>query len=125
MQQLNLSSDSLSTTSFNLAACTFNVDIQDNTTEFNLSIQNDVVVNSDISDNNLILENNDYLNLRNKPTLDGVTIIGNIKERDPTVPEWAKADSKPKYTYKEVEALGEDEVDSLTLEELSLLWDTL
>ena len=32
----------------------------------------------------------DYNKLINKPTLDGETIQNDIKEKDPTVPEWVK-----------------------------------
>ena len=32
----------------------------------------------------------DYNKLINKPTLDGETIQNNMKEKDPTVPEWVK-----------------------------------
>lgn len=32
-----------------------------------------------------------------------------IEEKDPTVPEWAKADKKPEYTAKEVGAIAENE----------------
>lgn len=48
----------------------------------------------------------DYNKLKNKPTLNGETIIGDMNEIDPTVPEWAKAETKPTYTYQEVEAVG-------------------
>lgn len=36
----------------------------------------------------------DYEKLKNLPTLDGRTIVGDIPELDPTVPDWAK-DTKP------------------------------
>ena len=32
----------------------------------------------------------DYNKLINKPTLDGETIQNDMKEKDPTVPEWVK-----------------------------------
>lgn len=33
-----------------------------------------------------------------------------IKEEDPTVPQWAKEEEKPKYTAKEVGAIGKEEL---------------
>lgn len=55
----------------------------------------------------------DYEKLKNLPLLDGRKIIGNMQERDPTVPEWAKKQSKPTYTAKEVDAIGTSDVMSL------------
>lgn len=49
---------------------------------------------------------NDYNRLINHPTMDGREIIGDIREQDPTVPEWAKQETKPTYTYDEVGAVG-------------------
>ena len=37
-----------------------------------------------------------------------------IEESDPTVPEWAKADTKPVYTADEVGAIAKDELQSAT-----------
>ena len=65
----------------------------------------------------------DYNDLINIPTLDGIQIKGNIRERDPTVPEWAKQPEKPTYSAKEVGAVGVDEMQALSIEELQELWD--
>lgn len=65
----------------------------------------------------------DYNDLLNIPTLDGIQIKGNIRERDPTVPEWAKQPRKPTYSAKEVGAVGADEMQALSIEELQELWD--
>ena len=61
-----------------------------------------------------------YNNLSNQPQINGVTLSGNktsedlnlqpagtylTEETDPTVPEWAKQATKPKYTASEVGAL--------------------
>lgn len=61
----------------------------------------------------------DYNALSNRPSIEGVTLSGNktlselgiqpegtylIEETDPTVPDWAKAGSKPSYTADEVGA---------------------
>ena len=51
---------------------------------------------------------NDYEKLRNHPSLDGREIIGDIEEKDPTVPDWAKEPDKPVYTAEEIGALAED-----------------
>lgn len=36
--------------------------------------------------------------------------LNNMKETDPTVPDWAKAETKPTYTAEEVGAIGNDEL---------------
>lgn len=54
-----------------------------------------------------------YENLQNLPTLNGEVIKGNINESDPTVPEWAKEPTKPKYTAEEVGATTSDEVNEM------------
>ena len=61
----------------------------------------------------------DYEKLKNLPTLDGVEIRGEMKERDPTVPEWAKEDQKPAYSASEVGALSVD--DEITAAEYSTI----
>ena len=40
----------------------------------------------------------DYEKLRNKPKLNGNEIIGEVEEIDPTVPLWAKEETRPVYT---------------------------
>lgn len=44
----------------------------------------------------------DYEKLENLPKLDGEPIIGNVQEKDPTVPLWAKAAEKPTYSQEEI-----------------------
>lgn len=61
---------------------------------------------------------NDYLNLQHKPSINGIILEGNINETDPTIPEWAKAESKPVYTPDEIGAT------SISLEALSLLFNS-
>ena len=61
----------------------------------------------------------DYEKLKNLPTLDGVEIRGEMKERDPTVPDWAKKDQKPVYKASEVGALSVD--DEITAKEYQAL----
>ena len=62
----------------------------------------------------------DYNALSNKPKLNGQTIIGDMQEIDPTVPDWSKASTKPTYTADEVGAVGSD--NAIPLEELALLF---
>lgn len=44
----------------------------------------------------------DYNALTNKPSINGIPLIGNYNEIDPTVPSWAKASAKPSYTVSEI-----------------------
>lgn len=67
------------------------------------------------------LATSDYEKLRNKPRLNGVEIIGDVEETDPTVPGWAKARDKPRYTAEEVGGL--DVEGALTLEEIDQLFN--
>ena len=50
--------------------------------------------------------NRDYQLLENKPTINGTELFDNYDEIDPNVPEWAKQETKPSYTYEEVGAVG-------------------
>lgn len=61
---------------------------------------------------------NNYEQLINKPSLDGREIVGNINELDPTVPTWAKQDTKPNYNFGEIE-----DVDSIPLTFISSLFN--
>lgn len=63
----------------------------------------------------------DYNLLKNIPTLDGIPIMGDMRERDPTVPEWAKQDHKPSYSANEVNAVSVD--DGISIEELARLFE--
>lgn len=65
----------------------------------------------------------DYERLKNKPTLNGVVIRGDMYESDPTVPQWAKSPDKPQYTLEELKAVGEDNV--ITLEEIDAIFNGL
>ena len=60
-----------------------------------------------------------YENLDNLPSLDGLTIIGDVHEKDPTVPLWAKTDTKPSYTSDEIG------ISSISIGELEKIWDSL
>lgn len=50
----------------------------------------------------------DYENLNNLPRLNGQVIKGDMEESDPTVPAWAKKETKPTYTAEEVGAISVD-----------------
>lgn len=65
----------------------------------------------------------DYEKLRNLPSLNGEKIVGNVKERDPTVPNWAKQSSKPSYTANEVGAV--DDGNALSLAEIDEIFNGL
>lgn len=67
----------------------------------------------------------DYEKLRNKPKLNGNEIIGDVEEIDPTVPLWAKAETRPVYTPEDVGAMAEGSVTSVSTTELDELWSSL
>lgn len=67
----------------------------------------------------------DYEKLRNKPKLNGSEIIGEVEEIDPTVPLWAKAETRPVYTPEDVGAMAEGSVTFVSTTELDELWNSL
>lgn len=67
----------------------------------------------------------DYEKLRNKPKLNGNEIVGEVEEIDPTVPLWAKAETRPVYTPEDVGAMAEGSVTSVSTAELDELWNSL
>lgn len=67
----------------------------------------------------------DYEKLRNKPKLNGNEIVGEVEEIDPTVPLWAKAETRPVYTPEDVGAMAEGSVTSVSTAELDELWNGL
>lgn len=69
-----------------------------------------------------ISQQNNYNDLKNKPTLDGRVIVGNISEQDPTVPDWAKAPKRPEYSAEDVGAVPAGAV--LGIGDLEYMWDT-
>lgn len=60
-----------------------------------------------------------YEDLDDLPSLDGVTIIRDVHEKDPTVPLWAKTTNKPVYSSEEVGVFA------ISIEELEKLWNNL
>ena len=67
----------------------------------------------------------DYNKLKNKPTLNGKEIIGAVEEIDPTVPTWAKAETRPVYTPEDVGAMAEGSITSVSTTEIDELWNSL
>lgn len=67
----------------------------------------------------------DYNKLKNKPKLNGNEIIGEVEEIDPTVPLWAKAETRPVYTPEDVGAMAEGSVTNILTTELDELWNSI
>lgn len=67
----------------------------------------------------------DYNKLKNKPKLNGNEIIGEVEEIDPTVPTWAKAETRPVYTPEDIGSMAEGSVTSVSVTELDELWNSL
>lgn len=67
----------------------------------------------------------DYNKLKNKPKLNGNEIIGEVEEIDPTVPLWAKAETRPVYTPEDIGAMAEGSVTNVSTTELYELWNSL
>lgn len=61
----------------------------------------------------------DYNMAINKPKINGTTLIGNYDEIDPTVPKWAKNNTKPNYSANEVGAVDID--NNLTMAEIEAI----
>ena len=64
-----------------------------------------------------------YEKLNNLPTLDGEPIVGEMHEKDPTVPLWAKAPQKPTYTAEELGCISEDA--EMSLQEINEMCDMI
>lgn len=68
---------------------------------------------------------NDYNDLKNKPTLNGETIIGDVEEKDPTVSSWAKTETRPVYTADDVGAVSKGDIVDMSIETLKQIWDAV
>ena len=64
-----------------------------------------------------------YLDLYNKPSINGEELIDNYNEKDPTVPSWAKEDFKPEYTAEEVGAISSD--DQMSFADIEAAWNNI
>lgn len=67
----------------------------------------------------------DYNKLKNKPTLNGKEVMGAMEEIDPTVPTWAKTETRPVYTPEDVGAMAEGSITSVSTTEIDELWNSL
>ena len=72
-----------------------------------------------------VVQADDYNILKNKPTLNGVVLQGDVQEKDPTVPDWEKSQTRPVYSAQDVGALGKEDVEELSLTALEQLWNTI
>lgn len=79
----------------------------------------------EILDEKFVEGTSDYNKLKNKPKLNGNEIIGEVEEIDPTVPTWAKAETRAVYTPEDVGAMAEGSVTSVSTTELDELWNSL
>lgn len=79
----------------------------------------------EISDEKFVEGTSDYNKLKNKPKLNGNEIIGEVEEIDPTVPTWAKAETRPVYTPEDIGAMAEGSVTSVSTTELDELWNSI
>lgn len=101
------------------------MNIQDESDKLQIEIKKDKESISLGLDEKFIEGTNDYNKLKNKPKLNGNEIIGEVEEIDPTVPLWAKAETRPVYTPEDVGAMAEGSVTSVSIEELNELWNSL
>lgn len=79
----------------------------------------------EILDEKFVEGTSDYNKLKNKPKLNGNEIIGEVEEIDPTVPTWAKAETRPVYTPGDIGAMAEGSVTSVSTTELDELWNSI
>lgn len=101
------------------------MNIQDESDKLQIEINEDKELISLGLDEKFIEGTNDYNKLKNKPKLNGNEIIGEVEEIDPTVPLWAKTETRPVYTPEDVGAMAEGSVTSVSIEELDELWNSL
>lgn len=74
-------------------------------------------------DEEVLMGEEDYRLLKNKPSINGQRLIDNYNEVDPTVPGWAKESFKPTYTASEVGAL--DSKSEVSFYDLKAVWDSV
>lgn len=79
----------------------------------------------EILDDKFVEGTSDYNKLKNKPKLNGNEIIGEVEEIDPTVPTWAKAETRPVYTPEDIGAMAQGSVTSVSTTELDELWNSI
>ena len=98
------------------------MNIQDESDKLQVEINEDKEALSLGLDEKFVEGTSDY---KNKPKLNGNEIIGEVEEIDPTVPTWAKAETRPVYTPEDVGAMAEGSVTSVSTIELDELWNSL
>lgn len=86
-------------------------------------ISDDPHINLKVSEQGGGSGTNDYLDLINKPSINGKELVDNFNEEDPTVPEWAKAETKPSYTPEEIGAISAD--DEMSFADVKAIWDSV
>ena len=98
------------------------ISVEDNAVELNTVINNETKRVSSVRE---YVENvaDDYELLKNKPSLDGVEIIKDIHEQDPTIYQWAKKPIKPSYVANEVDAVPIDDI--VTIAEINNIFNGL
>lgn len=82
-------------------------------------------MNMEVKDVEKIPESLDYEDLKNKPSLNGQTISGDMKEIDPTVADWAKSQTRPVYNADDVGAVGKDELIDISTDVLEQMWNSI
>ena len=99
------------------------IELNDEVDNIELSIEQKAEELQIETENVVEVATDDYEKLKNKPTLNGETLIGDMRECDPTVPTWAKEENKPSYTPEEVGAVNSDSI--ITLDEIDALFKGL
>lgn len=100
-----------------------NLEVVDNDI-ITLSIDDDPNVSFSVTEQVGALGRYDYNELKNLPTLDGEVFCGPMKEKDPTVPEWAKKPSRPVYNADDVGAVSKDDVKIISEKMLNEIWNS-
>ncbi len=101
------------------------MNIQDESDKLQVEIKEDKETLSLCLDEKYVEGTTDYNKLKNKPTLNGKEILGAMEEIDPTVPNWAKAETRPVYTPEDVGAMAEGSITSVSTTEIDGLWNSL
>ena len=101
------------------------MNIQDESDKLQIEINEDKETLTLGLDEKFVEGTNDYNKLKNKPKLNGNEIIGDVEEIDPTVPTWAKAETRPVYTPEDIGAMAEGSVTSVSTTKLDELWNSL
>lgn len=89
-------------------------------TALDIFIDEETEIHEDISDAFYVEQ--DYNGLLNRPHFNGAVLEGDVYEKDPTVPDWAKAPVKPEYSAEEVGAIPANA--GLNAADLEYMWDT-